>query len=191
MTIPIGFAQAAYQMGSNAGGDWTAVVTIGLDVTGQSTTDALYAEAIFDAFANNILDVVSSDARVNGVTIKYGPDATGRTIEHNELVVGGVGTTGMPPNVAFLARKLTGVGGRQGRGRMFVPGVPEASVDSNGALGGTPLANFQTACTAFFNDLTSADAPPVVLHGDALPPTDMTSIVALPVVATQRRRLRR
>jgi hypothetical protein len=105
--------------------------------------------------------------------------------------------TGTPsaPNLAMLITKATLVPGRQGRGRIFLPGPDEASVDGAGNLSSGLLSDLADACTA----LTAVESQPgvtgqVILHPEGSPLADTPSFVAAlsPNIrcATQRRRMR-
>lgn len=100
-----------------------------------------------------------------------------------------------PVNTAILVRKYTGFGGRENRGRVFVPpwGVSEGLISKLGVLDATFRAAHQTAWTNFRSASLADDAVPVLLHseGSVVPPRDITSFSVQSVVATQRRRLRR
>lgn len=50
----------------------------------------------------------------------------------------------LPPNCAAVVKKLTGVGGREGRGRFYLPWVlSESAVDEAGNFGGADLTDLQ------------------------------------------------
>jgi len=106
-------------------------------------------------------------------------------------VTGTFSGTQMTPNVAYLLRKVTASGGRRNRGRMYLPGVNEGNVDGTGAVDGTAIGKLNTAGSDFITDTGAADIGLFILHSDGGTPTEITSFVASPKVATQRRRLRR
>lgn len=106
---------------------------------------------------------------------------------------GGGGGNALPPNVATLVKKNTGLRGRKNRGRMYVPGLAgEGDVDNNGFISGASLGTFQTAFTNFFNDLDGATpvSDIMLLHEDNSLATRVSSLEVENLVATQRRRLR-
>jgi hypothetical protein len=113
-------------------------------------------------------------------------------------VQGGAAGSIVPQNTAYLVHKRSGTGGRGGRGRMYLPGVGESVVDNTGNVSAGKLNGLQTALNLFIVEL--ADGPDiedmVILHNSPgayalAAPTRVTSLVIDPVVATQRRRLRR
>lgn len=198
MTIPVGFAQVNFVMGSNAGGSWEAECTLGIDTSNSSGLGPAILEDVLDAWQTNVVPALSSDLQFRGGKIKFGPDATGSIYEEVRLAVGGVGTPALPPNVAALVRKTSDIGGRRGRGRMFVPGIPEGSVDSNGGLSTGYRTTLGNAMEAFRLALVALTLPAVLLHdgpsagGGAEPaPTPIVTMTVTGAVATQRRRLKR
>lgn len=193
MVIPVDYAQVNFRYdgpGVPTGAEWT----LGLDISELIGTPLALAESI-----GAIYETVNFDASTAGdvdlveVQVKYGPDATGPSAIAS-VEVGGAGAAGAPSNVAYLVRKVTEIGGRAGRGRLYFPGVVEAQVGSDGALDGTWLANFQIAWNNFVTELGEISVTPVLLHGAGSPLSTPTPIVEMIVdakVATQRRRLRR
>lgn len=109
-------------------------------------------------------------------------------------ITGTITDTAMPPNVAVLVTKDTAAGGRRNRGRFFVPPVypMEGSVDSGGVIGSTQLTSLRNWYTGTYNGLVSEDMVPCLFHSKApFTPTPVTSWTVQPLVATQRRRLRK
>jgi len=96
-----------------------------------------------------------------------------------------------PPNTAYLVHKVSTLGGRPGRGRMYWPSVDTGDVNEAGVVNGPSLVVLQSAMTVLFQQLAVLFLPMVILHtSPAIPPTVISGLVADPVVATQRRRLR-
>ena len=189
MTIPIGFSQHTY-MFSGQNVPTGAVVTLGID---SSPEPSIVAEAANsrDAFALNVLPLLSSGLTFDGVLVKRGPDATGAIQFSPSGDVGGASSSAIAPNVAALVRKVTGMGGRKNRGRLFLPGLVESVVDYAGRLDPTFQGNLQDAWNDFQTAIEADSLTPVVLHGDNTAPTVVTSFGVDSTVATQRRRLRR
>jgi len=104
---------------------------------------------------------------------------------------GSPGLLALPPNNAVLIRKVTSQGGRQGTGRMYVPGQIETEVDSLGLIGAASLANVQAGATGMHGDLEANAIPMYLLHAVAGPsPVLVTALSVQPLIATQRRRIR-
>jgi hypothetical protein len=100
------------------------------------------------------------------------------------------------PNTAVLVKKVTGLGGRHQRGRMYVPGYRAESVFSYGVIDSTNLLGLQGAADDFLAGIDGATGPwieMVLLHTDTAPstaPTTVTQLSVSPRLASQRRRLR-
>lgn len=193
MIIPDGFAQInAIHTGDAAptGAQWT--LAVGLDSFSGGPAD------LAQTFETWILDStlysnVSSLVVMTAVLVKYGPNATGPS--HLEPAnEPGTGGTGSAPNVSFLTHKTTSLGGRAGRGRAFIPGVPEGDVNSNGLLTSGTATAVSLALASIIASANSDGCIPVVLHNEGSPitlPTAITSWDCDAKAATQRRRLRR
>lgn len=125
------------------------------------------------------------------VTVMTG---TGPVTGESVAFVTGTGTgTPLTTNTAVLLKKITARGGRKGRGRMFIPGigVSEIDVDEVGIIASGDVSALQGVWGGFFDDLSASPTLPVLLHSDGGPPDSITSVQIQPIVATQRRRLRR
>jgi len=128
-----------------------------------------------------------------GVTLRVGQDGGPPVVV--ELLEGLQGTATDPPlpnNCAYLIRKQTARGGRQGRGRMYLPPfiLSEGSIDANGMLQETDRSNLQGLISE-----VCETAPPFLLHDESSPgsstPDAIVGFVAQIQLATQRRRMRR
>lgn len=189
MRIPIGFAQVAHDFGGN-GLAFPAAVVYGVDISGSLTPSEM-AESLHIAFGAEILEVVNESVQLERTRVKYGPQDLGPFGEFSDTIVGGTPGAGSPSNCAFLITKSTGLGGRKGRGRMYLPGCTESQVGSDGALDAGQQALLQTAMTNWQGALTFVGQPLVLLHNDETSPTPVTSLSVQGVIATQRRRMRR
>lgn len=171
-----------------------AEVTFGFLNRLDKTADAIAADIVADFGPVVSGTVISSGVQFSGVRVKLGPADIGPTAEVSASVNGGGAATTTSPNVSFLVHKQGNFGGRAGRGRMYLPGVVEGSVDPNGELTSGAITGLQTLVSAFLAALESDDIPMYLLHGATSPldgPTDVTSLAVDSRVATQRRRLRR
>jgi hypothetical protein len=136
----------------------------------------------------------NSQVVLSSILVKNGPNSTGPS---HELLINQPGTvTGDSdaPQVAMLVHKVTALGGRAGRGRMYQPGVPDAFVNGAGELTGTTAGIATAAYSLFRTILEESDTPMVVLHGEGSPISTPTPVIGLSVdtrCATQRRRNRR
>ncbi len=200
LIIPPGFGQAVYEI-SLTNDDEIMVVTMGhnLSAWGGSFQDA--AEDLFAAFKANMAPQLGNDYFAEGVTLYVGQDG-GPPLVFQSTGARQAGSSSMntlPQNSAYLIRKRTGAAGRRGRGRIYLPGVPEAAVSNTGVLVASQITAVQAAATGWFSELTAPTfglaSPPVVLHrsegiGVEPPPTVITSFSVAAQIATQRRRLR-
>lgn len=108
-----------------------------------------------------------------------------------------------PPSVSLLVQKATNLGGRRGRGRVYIPWVTqEAAINDVGNIDGTSLAVRQQNALNWFLALenggipANTPTPMVVLHDEAgagvePAPTPVVGLVVSQLVANQRRRLGR
>lgn len=210
MTIPSGYAQVTVSY------DGAAAPSGAANVFGVALLDPLLdptdvAVLVAGIWNTRIRPNLTNDVTITNVRVKFGPDDVGPMGDAAVSLVGGNNVTSFPPNVALLAVKNSTLGGRRGRGRMFIPGVAEADADDSGNLAAGTITAQNTALAGVLADLTAADIPMVLLHEPAtewvinangqprripvagsLPvPTEVTSLTIAPAVATQRRRLRR
>lgn len=131
----------------------------------------------------------------NGDTGSKGPN-TGKAIT-------GLNTSdpALPPNICMLVRKIVGGGRGIRTGRMYLPGLAENVVDENGVVLAAGVTGWNTALQTFLSDITNVDDVQadtayhmVVVHQpEGLPASQskVTALLAQPLIATQRRRLKR
>lgn len=189
MTIPAGFGQVSWFFGG-AGTPLGAATTIGFDHNSAATAAEL-AESFYELFANEALPLLNNQTSLTGCQVKLGPDATGPTGLFSDTNTGSLTGESFPPNVAFLVHKNTNLGGREGRGRMYVPGVAEGVASSNGVLSGGTVSSWNTALGTMLLAAALSDVPFYLLHASATSPTAVQTLTIDSTVATQRRRLRR
>lgn len=118
-----------------------------------------------------------------GVLTEYG---TSSDVGTNAAV------TQLPPNNAMLVQKRSGVGGRGGRGRMYVPPVAfvEGDVDNAGLMTTTLRNTTQTQWSAVLAALDLAGYGMWILHSGFGAPVQVTALNVERKLATQRQRLR-
>lgn len=169
--------------------------------TPQAITDELH-----DAFGDFWIQAGDSDYTLTQTETYWNLDADSDTEEvavKAENRVSGTILDTLPQNNAFLVHKRTGKSGRRNRGRLYLPGVEETAVDDRGVLTGAFLGTYQgwlTTWLARFGAGALLEFGMCILHtypeggstaGSEMDPTRVTSLVLDPVIATQRRRLRR
>lgn len=208
MTIPEGFAEITYKF-TGAAAPRGAYVVFGVQNVADvgAPTVANLARASFTS--STMPARLTDDVALTEVRAKLGPDATGDFASETGSWPGTQATTSFPPQVATLVRKVTGSGGRRGRGRMYFPGVPETGVDDAGIISAAGVTAWNLALADFLGALSGNDLPMYLLHDPAtiwtlvngqprrvpisgpIPAPDVvSSLIVDPKVATQRRRLR-
>jgi hypothetical protein len=193
MIIPANFGQVNFIF-NGIGVPTGAEVTMGFFRIDSGKSAADTADELGDMWiAAQISLSMEESVDLAAVLVKFGPNATGASALVPKTD-GGASNDICNPNTAFLVRKITDDGGRAGRGRFYLPGVPSSQVDDGGQLDTTWAANLQSALDDFHTAMAASDMTPVVLHGAGSPittPSPVTSLQLDPRVATQRRRLRR
>ena len=163
-----------------------AQITFGVDLP---TFDQTNVNALDDIFKDNLKPLCVAAHQLTRTVVV---DSTGLTFESTNAPVAGTASgTGWSPQVCFLIRKVTAVGGRRNRGRWYLPGGSEGDVDTNGDIPAGALAVVNTNVNNFFSDITTADFGFCILHADGGAPTDIVDLVPSARCATQRRRLQR
>lgn len=188
MIIPLGYSQVTHFFGGTALPEGAAI-TYGIDHAPAFEPELVAAE-VHDIFGTEVVPGISSNARLERTLVKFGPASTGASGEYAENIAGTGNSATAPPNVAMLVRKKTLLGGRTGRGRFYLPGVPEESVQPSGVIDSSTVSAFQLRMTNFLAALETYGAPMVLLHNASSDPTVVTNLVVDTKVATQRRRLR-
>lgn len=153
-----------------------------------------WLDAMVDFWNDDLRAVISDEVTLERVRAQWNNSGS---IEELETVVGTAGLQAgdrLPSNCSLLVRKNTGFAGRKNRGRMFWPGIlDESQVDQVGTIDTATVAALQTVFAALFTKLSGvADATPAILHKStpADDPTPVVSHTVMPIIATQRRRLR-
>lgn len=184
LVIPAGFAECVFEHTHND------TLQKGVCTLGVNTDDTTLLTDIANLWNTDMLTEMNNAwtyTQFRGVV-------TGGTIVTvNFAQPGHGGGTGMAPQVSYLFKKHTLVTGKANRGRMYYPGCDDTSVDPDGRVSSGKLTGLTTMVTTFVSDLGGLSTPvvPYILHHSALAPTAVNSILPEPVVATQRRRLRR
>lgn len=189
MNIPVGFGQATFTY-SGSGVPTGAANTMGFQNVGGATAAEL-SVALVDLWADEVMPALVQNTGLAGCLVKLGPLSTGPSAFTASTVAGSDLSAQASPNVAYLVRKTTALGGRKNRGRFFLPGVDESEVDQGGNVSPTKLENLNLALSDAFTRMIAEDTPPMLLHNDATAPTAITVFSIDSKVATIRRRLRR
>lgn len=188
MIIPAGYAQITFVYTGSAVPRGAANVIGVENPTGLSIANvAIAAGQFIEPFMANLPDEI----QVSAIRVKLGPTDSGPYSEF-PVVIPGELTSGetVAPNTAFLFSKQTDFGGRKNRGRFYLPGVTEGSINGAGDLMSSWVTDLNTASGLALASLVSNDLPMVILHASVGAPTEVTSMPVSARVATQRRRLR-
>ncbi len=165
------------------------VTTVGLALTvvGQINAEE-HADLWLSEFpAGNM----SSGWTFLGAVLRVGQPSGPPVVLEAPRSVTGTGTDPVPPNnCALLVRKQSTLGGRQGRGRFYVPltSTNENLVDARGMINTAHVAALQGAWDNLYDGMD-----PVLLHDSTSPaqnPTPITKFVVDRQIATQRKRMR-
>lgn len=189
MIIPDGYAQITHVFSGVAVPNG-AVVTHGIDL-GARLDHQTQCDEIALAWSSTVLGLQSTFITHDRTEMKLGPNSIGQTFISTRGFPGLVSGDPYSPNCAFLVRKVTSLGGRSGRGRMFVPGLSESQVGSSGNLLGTALTGLQAELDDYYSALVTALADPVLFHTASSNPTPVNTFEVQGRLATQRGRLRR
>lgn len=191
--IPPGFAEiwTAFSVG---GDPEPMYVSLGVDLAVGVGANLTTANAMQNVMVTNLDNLLSQDYGVSNGHVIFGNDGGDIRIDTTVTPQTGDQTqVALPQNVAMLVRKITATGGRRGRGRMFIPGVPINVINGSGSLTGT----YPATAESVFNDIQTtleglADVETLVLFHDTAPftPTPITDLIVQSKLATQRRRLR-
>lgn len=168
-----------------------------------------WADFLQDAFADAHKSQTDSQATIMRTSVLKG-DGSSTPEVGISTAAGTAGTASastLPPNCACLVKKVTGVGGRINRGRLYMPWyLTEADVDETGLIDPTAVSSRQTAMNDW-KTAVEAEGPSDMIIANRvydLPWTDPArvvtevnigaSLIALTVenmLATQRRRMPR
>lgn len=194
MIIPVDYAQANLRFGGT-GFPLGAEVTLGFNIETYAGDADQMAFNVLDLFSSNgVQNNLSDDVSLVSCSTKFGPNSTGAAGEYFQTVNGQISGDCTPPNTAILVKKITPQGGRTGRGRFYLPGLPEAGCAPGGGLAGTYRSDIQTTMDNWVADLEAIGLLPALLHSPSSPvsaPLLVTSWTVDSKVATQRKRLRR
>ncbi len=199
LIVPAGYGQVIHSM-SLTNDPEPLAVTYGVQFDGQAPTDpAQTAQNLHAAFTTELFDICHSSYRAEQTELRFvvAEFADPQIAVHVEGIQGTGSANPLPQNCAVLFHKRSATTGRRNRGRLFLPGMSEGAVDPAGRINGGEVAAF-TALAANFLIAVKASvsvAEMVILHSEGVTtapaPTVVTSMNCDPVIATQRRRLRR
>lgn len=164
------------------------------DDAAESARDVLnnWQDDVMETMANNyVLDGCHFRDRneEDGVVGDLSPDPAKR-------LAGATTGAYTPPNVALLVKKQAILHAGQRPGRLYIPGMPEGSVNEDGVVDAAYITGNQPSFNNFLSGLSGAGSNQLVIVHFTGPDdasgsvTEVTALPIQPVVATQRRRLR-
>ena len=188
MAFPSGCGQATFNFDQVSSLGSTPAVVLGFDADGGDPADL--GDALKGWAVDNLTDNMSSAYTLSTISIK--------TNDFEDLVVtnivGGDTTAPASPATALLVRKSTGVPGRNQRGRSYWPGLLfDTQVDAGGGISGGTISLWQPIMQDLFDVFQTVftTGGMALLASDGSASETVTTYTVQPVVATQRRRLRR
>jgi len=190
MIIPNGYGQVTHFF-SSPGYPVGAAITYGIARADSGLSSADIAALAHDNLGDNWTAFWSSQTSLVQTLCKFGPNASGESALATGTRTGTGSVDSAPPNTALLIRKNTAVGGRSGRGRLFMVGLADSSVVAGGFIGSGAQTAAQTAADTWFARMTAEDWPMALLHAATSDPTVVTGLTVQGTAATIRRRLRR
>lgn len=194
MALSTEAARIVWSLATN-GGNSTAINTLDIDAGFTIDPQTVVDEAA-DAYGDVIVPLMTDEWNLLSTTL-YVPSGTGTLPYTNNGGRTGATGTPVPAAVALLCTKQTNIGGRRGRGRMFIPGVSQTQVNADGVVASGFLATARANVETLRTRLVALDAsvqPVVHTRASGGLPAGNTLITKLWVeaeVATQRRRQRR
>lgn len=194
VAIPAGYAQCIPEF-SLSGTTHLSTFTMGMKgAPGDSASDIGVA---FDAALTAVGSLVTAAGMILGWT--YLGTTTTLMTETGPLVsvdgapiAGSAVASALPINCALLVSKITGRGGRKGRGRFYIPPftVAEGAVNAAGQIDSGDITSLQSKVNVFFAAISGLEPFAVLLHEDGTLPDEITAMTVQGTIATQRRRMR-
>lgn len=194
--IPLDYGLAAVHVSAPFGTP-DFVTTIGVSLADTGTTVDM-ANHVMTAYKTAWQDLMLNQYTVDHVSLYVGngDDPSGSVDSTVDPFNGVRSGAGEAVAMAPIVRKQTPVLGRQGRGRMFIPGVLLTSeVSATGYLGDTPREAIDDAAQSFYDELTNDDTVgtalnPYLFHTSAtVAPTLITGFQTAGRVGWIRKRL--
>lgn len=193
--IPVGFSQAAIQLRHDAY-IRPAVCVFGITTPPVQPADAV-ARVSF-CVQETIMGRMDNQVGLHSVRLAVGT-AGGDPIVAEDFPTkkGEINRSSLPPALAVRVIKATGLGGRRGRGAMFLPwAVAEGAVDEVGNIANGEVQAWLNAMNDFKDALSEQECDLVLLHAEgatpAPPPTPVLSVGVDPIISNQvRRQVRR
>ena len=150
-----------------------------------------FLEDLKDLTIDELVPFTVGALRWANLVLKVGPESTGETLTTPIATNGGTVADGAPPNVAYLLHWPAVGLSQRFAGRQYIPGVNEGTINDGGAIANGTFVAIQNRLDAFATGLLGLGVQPVAFSTRFSDPTPLLSPLIDPLVATQRRRLRR
>lgn len=197
MIIPVGYSNVTFVILRS--GDLDPYTTsFGVELTDSGSFDPVQAATDALAFGNAAKPNLAVSDTIQEIDWAYN---TGLGVTEAVSVLGiagslAAGSSILPQNCAALLQKRSPFPGRKGRGRMYWPTLAEADVDPVGNLTGTAITRLVTMLSSWKSTCGSSPQinTQVLFHSTGDVGTSVPypiNIGVSPLMATQRRRLRR
>ncbi len=200
LIIPEGFGHVTHQL-RLAGDPEPMAVTYGVAIdAGGVTNAATLLDELHEAFHAAFTGSLPLSWTLYQTELKWNDDVVAdlRIAIHVEPKAMSAAGAALPQNVAGLVHKLSSQAGRRNRGRFFLPGLREGEVSDTGQITTNSITGINAALATWLNKINTLMSQVdgmVILHSTGItgagPPTLVTQLLIDPVVATQRRRLRK
>lgn len=193
--IPPGFAAVTIPL-TNPAILRSAAITFGVEIVGEFTPDEL-AVSVQSEWGTSIGARVDASVAMGPTRVAVGQDGGDPLLGFAAgTIPGGRSLDSIAPVLAMLLQKRTGLGGRRGRGNMYVPWcLGDNTVNEGGIIGASEVSGMQTACNTFIADNAAAQHPVVLLHGTGVSgvpePTPVVQMEPSQIISHQVRRLPR
>lgn len=199
LTVPPGYGLAAYVL-DGPEGTGPFITTMGHRLHLGTDSAAVSAGRLYNLYVNNILARTSNTLTLTKVILTIGDDSGGLgSVVHEGSTKGSLSGADAAISMSVILAKQTGLLGRKGRGRCFLPGLLDnAEVDRNGDIGSAQVTAIQASVDDWYDDLTATAAPPdppndlapYLLHSGATAPTPITGFAVRQKVGWIRKRIR-
>lgn len=182
--IPAGYSRVTLHYG--------AASTLGSNIVTGFGIDSSPTEGVLDIFQEWWDESLKL---VTGTTYQLIKIEARSDVEVLERTIGEYGVLNeemAPPNTAVLVNLGSGLVGKRNRGRAYLPGVAEeGAIGEDGTLSSTKVTQLQGVMDYLGALVFDASRTIRILHSTVGTPTLVLNASVHPVVATQRRRLRR
>lgn len=189
--------QFIWESANFASGGGTTTLGFYTDANGAGEADSIVND-FGDAWTTRLR--ATTDTDVTLATIRWETETLSGDVFKGQA--GTAGHTSPSPNTSVLVSYAAAEKGPRNRGRSYWPGlIGEGNIDERGVIAPTIALAIQTAVTLFFADclavpdVLSQNIPQTQYPGQATPPNipwpQVLTQSVQPLVATQRRRLRR